>query len=160
MTAHALATKFLGRALEPEKLGMTEQDGTRLFVLTNGVEASCALQAMTAGLGIQLVTVTSFHELPFRLHHHRPIAVVFELDPLSHACRSGLRSIAAYDPDMPVLLEVGSDPATLGAIDVAEQLWGLGSIYRLPGAPAPADLIGFVFQAERQRGIGHLMPLA
>jgi hypothetical protein len=159
MTAQASATHVLGRAVAADALAMSERDMRSVIVLTESGLASAALRRMASALDIELVTVRSFHDLPFQLHHHRPIGVVLELSPVGQACRSALRSVAAYDPDMHVLMVSGDDPAVLGAIDVAEQLWGLSALHRLTGAPEPADLIGFLFEAGRRSGLGCLMPV-
>jgi hypothetical protein len=158
MTAQASATHVLGRAVAVDALAMTEQDMKCVIVVTDHGQATPALRQMVAALGLELITVRSFHELPFKLHHHRPLGVVMELSPVGHACRSALRSVASYDPDMDVLLVSGDDPEVLGEIDVAETLWGLTAVHRLMREPEPADLIGFVFQASRRNGFGHLMP--
>ena len=159
MTAQASAIHVLGRAVAADALAMSERDTRSVIVLTENGLASAALRSMASALDIDLVTVRSFHELPFQLHHHRPIGVVLELSPLGASCRSALRNVAAYDPNMHVLMVSGDDPTVLGAIDVAEQLWGLSALHRLSGTPAPADLIGFLFEAGRRNGVGCLMPV-
>jgi len=139
---------------------MTEQDSHRVLVLTQSEEVPEQLDSMCRALDIGIMPVTSHHDLPFRLHHCRPMAVVSELDPQSLASCAALRCIAAYNPDMPVLLVSGDDPAAMGTIDAAEQLWGLSGLQRLPTLPAPRDLINFLFHAGRQRGFGRLIPVA
>lgn len=158
MTAQASATHVLGRALAADVLAMTEQDMECVIVVTDHGQAAPALRQMVSALNMELITVRSFHELPFKLHHHRPIAVVLELSPLGNACRSALRSVASYDQDMHVLLVSGDDPDVLGEIDVTETLWGLTAVQRLMEEPKAADLIGFMFQAGRRKGVGQLMP--
>lgn len=159
MTAQAFATRLLGRAMSADALAMSEQDTKAVIVLTESGQASAALCQIASALDIEVITIRSFHELPFRLHHHRPIGVALELNPLGHSCRSALRSIAAYDPDMHVLMVSGDDPVVLGAIDVSEKLWGLRALHRLLKEPKPTDVIGFLFQAGRQNGVGNLMPV-
>jgi hypothetical protein len=139
---------------------MSETDTRSVIALTETGKASETLEDMAAALHLELVTVRSFHELPFRLHHHRPIAVVLELGPTGQACRSALRCIAAYDPAMHILMNAGDDPNVLGEIDVYENLWGLTALHRMAGPPAPGELIGFLFGAGRDHGFGRLMPAA
>lgn len=158
MTAQAFATHLLGRAMPADALAMSERDTKAVIVMTDSGQASITLCKMASALGIEVITVRSFHELPFRLHHHRPIGVMLELNPLGHSFRSALRSISAYDPDMDVLMVSGDDPVVLGAIDVSENLWGLGALHRLALEPGPADIIAFLFQAGRRNGVGNLMP--
>jgi hypothetical protein len=71
-----------------------------------------------------------------------------------------LRSVAAYDPDLPVLLVTGDDPAIDGAIDAAEQLWGLTSVCRLSEAPGLLDVMNFLFLAGRRTDSGRLIPIS
>jgi len=117
-------------------------------------------KAMCDALLIELVAINSHHDLPFRLHHHRPMAVISEIDPQGIASCAALRSIAAYNPEMPVLLVAGDDPNVLGTIDAAEQLWCLSNLHRVAAPPAPSDLIGFLFQAGRHSGLGRLIPMS
>jgi DNA-binding NtrC family response regulator len=160
MTAHAFATSVLGRALPEDSLGMTEQETQRVIVLAGSDGVSSTVRAMCDALLIELVAINSHHDLPFRLHHHRPMAVISEIDPQGIASCAALRSIAAYNPEMPVLLVAGDDPTVLGTIDAAEQLWCLSSLHRLAAPPAASDLIGFLFQAGRHSGLGRLIPLS
>jgi hypothetical protein len=160
MTAHATATHVLGRAVALSALAMSETDTRSVIALTETGKASETLEDMAAALKLELVAIRSFHELPFKLHHHRPIAVVLELSPTAQSCRSALRCIAAYDPATHILMTSGEDPAVLGEIDVYENLWGLTGLHRMAGPPAPAELIGFLFGAGRHHGFGQLMPVA
>jgi hypothetical protein len=160
MTARAFATSVLGHALPEDSLGMAEQETQRIIVLAGRDGVSPMLHAMCDALLIKLVAISSHHDLPFRLHQHRPMAVISEIDPQGIASCAALRSIAAYNPEMPVLLVAGDDPTVLGTIDAAEQLWSLSSLHRLAAIPAPSDLIGFLFQAGRHSGLGRLMPMS
>ena len=81
MTAHAFATSVIGRALPQDTLRMTEQETQRVIVLANPGGISQQLLQMCHALAIELVAVASHHDLPFRLHHHRPMAIISELDP-------------------------------------------------------------------------------
>ena len=160
MTAHAFATSVIGRALPQDTLRMTEQETQRVIVLANPGGISQQLLQMCHALAIELVAVASHHDLPFRLRHHRPMAIISELDPKGTTSCAALRTIAAYDQDMPVLLVAGQDPSVLGTIDAAEQLWRLSALHRLGDAPTANDLIGFLFRAGRRSGLGRLMPVS
>ena len=160
MTAHAFPNSVLGHARENDSMFLTDQESPRLVVLTGRSGVSEDLAEMCEALEIDLIAVNSHHDLPFRLHHHRPIGVVSELDPSGLASCAALRSIAAYDSQMPVLLVAGIDPSGLGTIDAAEQLWGLSGLHRLVHAPSRQDLVGFLFKAGRRSGIGRLIPLS
>lgn len=159
MTARAFPDRVLGRALQQNTLRMTEQETQRLLVLVGPDGISPQLAMMCQSLDIEVIEVVSHHDLPFRLHHHRPIGVVSELNPCSPASCAGLRSIASYDPAMPVLLVTNADPTILGTLDAAEQLWGLSCLERIADPPSVKDLMRFLFQAGRRLGHGRLLPV-
>lgn len=160
MTAHATGISLAGRVLGPDSLPMIELETQRVVVLSGPGGVSRGLVHMAAALELELVTVQSHHDLPFRLHHARPIAVISELDPTGQPSCAALRCIATYHQDLPVLLVSGDDPAAHGTIDAVEQLWGLSGLHRLMAPPGPGDLIRFLCLAGRQDGRGRLMPMA
>ena len=160
MTAQVFFSSLPGSGLAKETHYVSESEAQSVIVLAGAEGASIRLQRMCAALEIRTVVVVSHHDLPFRLHHTRPIAVISELDPQGLASCAALRTIASYDQDMPVLLVTGDDPLVLGTIDAAEELWQLSGLHRLATAPAPGDLIHFLYRAGRQSGFGRLMPLA
>jgi hypothetical protein len=160
MTARAFFSGLSGSVLAKETHYVSASESPRVIVLTGSEGASTRLQRMCEALEIEIITVTSHHDLPLGLHHMRPMAVISELDPQSLASCAALRCIASYDQDMPVLLVAGDDPAVLGTIDAAQELWKLSGLHRLAAAPAPGDLIHFFYQAGRHSGLGRLMPIA
>lgn len=162
MTAHASPTRLIGPALPEDALCMTETSAARVLLLTerdtphDGRQGSCVspITALCHALEITPLMVVSHHDLPFRLHHARPLAVISLLPPESRALASALRCIAAYDQDMPILLLTDDDATALGTIDAARQLWGLCRLRRLTTAPTPRELLEFLSLA----GSG-LMPM-
>jgi len=105
------------------------------------------------------VQVRAPHDLLFRLHHHQPIAVISAIELSSEASCSVLRGIAAYNPDLPVMLLAPDEPSAQGTIDAAEQLWSLTAVTRVTFPPDARDLIGFLFHAGRRCSTGRLIPL-
>ncbi len=160
MTVYESTRSVLGRARSAENMGMTEPEARRVIVLTLGRDARDMLKTMCAALDIAVEVVVSHHDLPFRLHQHRPMAVISELDPRGLASCSALRGIAAYDADMPILLTTHNDPAIHGTVDALEQLWGLTALRRVDAEPQPQELITFLYEAGQQSGLGRLMPVA
>ena len=164
MTARNSGTRSIGAGMtaplfEKDTLALAQQESQPVLVLTGGCGISPALAQMAEALEIRLVAVGSHHDLPFRLHLSRPMAIISETDPQAEASCAALRCIAAFDQEMPVLLVSGNDPGAQGTIDAAEKLWGLTGLHQLPNVPGPSDLIAFLFQAGRQSGTGRLIPL-
>ncbi len=118
------------------------------------------LAPLCEALDIRVVCAASHHDVPIRLHRDHPICIVSGLEAAGPTSCAILRSVAAYDPDMPVLLITGDDPAIDGAIDVAERLWGLTGLFRLSNVPGPGDMMNFLFLAGRKDGTGRLMPIS
>lgn len=110
-------------------------------------------------LDIALVPLRALHDLPLRLHQLAPVAAVGARFHSEAECCGVLRAIAAHHRDLPVLIMAADEPPLLGAIDVAEQLWGLTAVQLLSLAHDPQDVVGFVYQATRWRGTGRLLPV-
>jgi len=119
-----------------------------------------ALEPVCSALDMQPVRVTSYHEMPFMLHHHTPMGVICVIDPVGRDICRVLRGIAGYNPDLPVLIVANDDPACLGVMDAAEQLWGLTGLHTIPQDPAPGDLVTFLFHAGRHGKTGRLLPVS
>ncbi len=137
-----------------------EPEPQRILVLGRTEALSPLLVAVCEQLDIALVPLRAQHELPMRLHQLRPIAVIGAALDVAADCCGLLRTIAAHDQDMPVLMVTQDEPSVLGAIDVAEQLWGLTAVSLVSAVQAPQDVVGFVFRATRWRDTGRLMPVA
>lgn len=136
-----------------------EPDAQTVIVLQDASGPSETIVAMCAALEIEIVHVSALYDLPFRLHHHQPVAVIATMDLCERTSCAALRAVAGYNPDLPVMLVAPNDPASQGTIDAAEQIWNLSAITRLTGGPGPRDLIGFLFQAGRWSNTGQLIPL-
>jgi hypothetical protein len=119
-----------------------------------------SLSPLCDALDIRLITSASPHEVPLALGRCRPIGVVAMIDGSDGGCFGALRSVSAFDADLPVLLVTGRDPAAEGMIDAAEQLWGLTNVNRIAETPGPREIMGFLFMAGRHSGTGRLLPLA
>lgn len=131
-------------------------------ILTVGVDPWIlgSFAPLCDALDIGLINSASSHEVPLALGRYRPIGVVAMIDGSDTGSCGALRSVSAFDPDMPVLLVTGQDPAADGMIDAAEQLWGLTNVNRIAEAPGPQEIMGFLFIAGRHSGTGRLLPLA
>lgn len=130
-----------------------------IIVLESACSLSEVIVTMCDALEIEIIRVSALHDLPFRLHHHQPVAVISMMDLCERTSCAILRAVAAYSPELPVMLLAPDDPASQGTIDAAEQIWNLSAITRLTTAPGPKDLIGFLFHAGRRSRTGRLIPL-
>jgi hypothetical protein len=160
MTAHASPMRLIGPALPEHTLRMSETDGQRVLVLGTLAASRPDLVTICRVLEIDPIPIGSHHDLPFRLHHCRPLAVLSDLPLESHALSAALRCIGAYDPDLPVLMLADDADAALGTIDAAQQLWGLSNMRREAPRASPHALIQFLFHAGRVRGMMRLLPVA
>ena len=79
-------------------------------------------------------------DLGSALHQRRPMAVVAEMDAIGQDGCHVLKTVAALDRDLPVLLIVGEDPVLLGAVDAVEELWQLSSVVKPKGWLHAADV--------------------
>lgn len=159
MAEGAVALRQMRRMPLGVPMSVSEPETQCVVVLDDSDELPGLIADMCAALGIGIIHVGAVHELPFRLHHHRPIAVISAIALSGRSSCAVLRGVAAFNPDLPVMMLATEDPASQGAIDAAEQLWGLTAVTRLGATPGPRDLIGFLFHAGRRDNSGRLVPL-
>ncbi len=131
-----------------------------ILVLGNPQALSPLLVSVCQALDIVLVPLPALYDLPLHLHQMNPIAVIGVALGDEADCCGVLRTIAAHDQDMPVLMMSQDEPSVLGAIDVAEQLWGLTAVSLLSPAQNPQEMVGFLFHATRWRHTGRFLPVA
>jgi hypothetical protein len=160
MTAHASATRLIGPALPESSLCLSGVERSTLLLLGAQSQSLSGYDNVCQALDIDTVRVASHHELPFRLHHCRPLAVMIDLPVESREMATALRCIAAYNPSLTVLVIAAESAAALGTLDAAHALWNLGDILLLPPQVSPRSLLPALLRAERARGVGRLMPIS
>ena len=158
MTAHASPTRLIGPALPDASMCMTETGRPSVLLLGHQTASLAGYEDVCLALDIETMAVASHHELPFRLHHFRPMAVLIDLPSESRALAATLRCIAAYNPDLPSMLIADDNASALGTMDAARALWGLARLGRLPRDVSSRALIPILFRAGRARGVGRLLP--
>ena len=105
-------------------------------------------------LGIRLETVSGRSDLKALLRAKRPMAVMSPVDtPAQDGCHV-LKTIAAYDRDLPVLLVTGTDPVVLGAVEAVEEIWQLSQVQKATANPSFGDFAEFLSKAGRRSGGG------
>jgi CheY-like chemotaxis protein len=108
-------------------------------------------------LGIRVETVPGQADLEGPLRSKLPMAVMSAIDtPAQDGCHV-LKTVAEHDRSLPVLLITGNDPALLGAVEAVEEIWQLGQVLKMTGAPGVGDVVEFLFKAGRRSG-SSLMP--
>ena len=159
MTAHASATRLIGPALTESSLCLSGVERSTLLLLGAQTHSLAGYEDVCHSLDMSTVSVASHHELPFRLHHCRPLAVLIDMPVETREMANALRCIAAYDPSLSVLVIASESAAALGTLDAARALWNLTDIALLPLQVSPRSLLPALFHAERVRGAGRLMPI-
>ncbi|MDR3522543.1 MAG: hypothetical protein P4L66_00405 [Acetobacteraceae bacterium] len=158
MTAHASPIRLIGPQLPQSNVCMSETGQSYVLLIGGPTESLAGYEDVCQGLDLETMAVASHHELPFRLHHFRPMAVLIDLPSESRALAATLRCIAAYNPDLPSMLIADDNASALGTMDAARALWGLARLGRLPRDVSSRALIPILFRAGRARGVGRLLP--
>jgi hypothetical protein len=70
-----------------------------------------------------------------------------------------MMTVAAFDPDLPVLLITGDDPTLLGAVDAVADLWHISSVTQWPRLLGIGAMVDFVFRAGRKGNCMRVLPL-
>jgi CheY-like chemotaxis protein len=118
-----------------------------------------AIGELCALLEVRLTRVSSHSDLGPVLRDHWPMAVLANMDAAGQDGPHVMKLIAAYDPDLPVMVLTGGDPALAGAADAVEEVWGLTSMVTRDDPPGPGELVEFLFRAgQRGRCLG-LLPV-
>jgi len=130
-----------------------------VLVVEDDDDYSTALRAVCDCLDVAVERMPSHCDLGSLLTDRRPMAVVAAMDAVGQDGCHVLMTVAAHDPDLPVLLITNEDPALLGAIEAVEEIWQLTSVVKWPRLLGIGALIDFLFQAGRKGRCMRLMPL-
>jgi CheY-like chemotaxis protein len=109
-------------------------------------------------LGITVEAVPANADLAKLLRSKRPMAVMSMIDTRVQDGCHVLETVAEHDRTLPVLLVTGNDPALLGVVEAVQEIWQLGHVLKVTGAPGVGDVIEFLFKAGRRSG-STLMPV-
>jgi hypothetical protein len=130
-----------------------------VLVIEDGVHLSDAFRSVCDCLSLGVEQMPSREELGAALRDIHPMAIVAEMDGAGQDGCHVLMTLAAYDPDLPVLLITGDDPALLGAIDAVEEIWKLSSVTKWPRLLGVGPVVDFLFQAGRKGNCMGLMSI-
>lgn len=118
-----------------------------------------AIEELCAFLEVRLTRVSSRVDLVPVLRDQRPMAVLANMDAAGQDGSHVMKLIAAYDPDLPIMILTGGDAALAGAADAVEEVWGLTSVVTRDDPPSPGELVEFLFRAGRRGGCLALLPV-
>jgi len=158
----AYMDRTLGGRVEARENGRTVQDATRealVLVIEDQSELSVAFRGICECLNVTVERMPSSDDLASILRHRRPMAVVAEMDAAGQDGCHVLMTVAAHDPDLPVLLITGYDPSLLGAVDAVEELWQLSSVMKWSRLLGVGAVVDFLFRAGRKGGCMRLMSI-
>jgi DNA-binding NtrC family response regulator len=120
------------------------------LIIEDGVHLSAAFHCVCDCLSVAVEQITSRDDLRVALRDVRPMAVVAEMDGAGQDGCHVLMTLAAYDPDLPVLLITGEEAALLGAIDAVEEIWQLSSVTKWPRLLGVGPVVDFLFRSGRK----------
>lgn len=109
--------------------------------------------------GIAVEHVPSELDVGHLLREFRPMAVIAEADGRGQDGFNVMLEVARHDPELPMMLLTGPDPALLGAADAMREVTGLTRLIALPELPALGEVLDFLFRAGRAAGVGRMMPV-
>jgi hypothetical protein len=117
------------------------------------------LQSICDFLDIAVERLPSEHDLASALRDYRPMGIVAHLDCHEQDGCYVMMTVAQYDPNLPILLLTGDDPALVGAADAVEELWKLKAVIKSPHLPSIGTIVDFIFRAGRKGCYNRLVPV-
>jgi len=156
---------YMDRVLSAGAVSGDEGGGSRavreplVLVVEDEVHLTEAFRTVCDCLNLAVVRMPTGGDLSEALLRCRPLAVVAAMDAAGQDGCNVLMTVAGYDPDLPVLLLTGEDPALLGAVDAVEELWRLTSVTKWSRLGGVGAILDFVFRAGRKGGGMRLMSI-
>jgi CheY-like chemotaxis protein len=130
----------------------------RVLVVEDGTRLSEAIAELCDYLRVGVETVAG-HSLSLALRHHRPMAILAEMDGASHDGCYVMMRVAEYDRTLPLMLLTGTSPALIGAAEAVEELWALSAVARHAVLPEIGEIVAFLFRAGQSGGCLGLLPM-
>jgi hypothetical protein len=128
-----------------------------VLVVDDDYAISSAFRSVCECLNVAVERMPTHDDLSSVLRQRSPMAVVAEMDAAGQDGCHVLMTVAAYDPDLPVLLITGDDPTLLGAIDAVEEVWRLTSVDKWPRILGVGAVVDFLFRSGRKGNCMRLM---
>ncbi len=130
-----------------------------VLVVEDGTYLSAAISEICHFLSVKVKHLSSEGDLIPMLVDLRPMAVMAALDAMGQDGCHVMKTVAHYDPSLPILLLTGGDHALTGAADAVEEVWGLTRVTKHADIPSAAELVEFLFHAGQESHCLGLMPI-
>lgn len=128
-------------------------------LFSDNAETVAAMAPVCEFLDLRLEVISAGTDLMTVLRTERPLAVIADIDGADHDGFHAMKMIARYNPDLPLMMLTGGDPALMGAADAVQELWGLTQVTQTSAFPMAGQLVGFLFGAGRRAGCMRLVPV-
>jgi DNA-binding NtrC family response regulator len=153
--------KRLTRSIDrnPIAISTAEEREPIVVVVEDGTYFSDAIYEICHFLSIKVEHLSSEQDLIPTLADLRPMAVMAALDAIGQDGCHVMKTVAHYDPTLPILLLTEGNPALTGAADAVEEIWGLSHVTKHSDIPSPAELVEFLFHAGQESHCLGLMPV-
>jgi hypothetical protein len=159
MTYLGTTARHQAPIIECESVENPQRRRPLVLIIEDGDELFAAFGNVCDCLDVAVQRVPSSDDLGAVLRRERPMAVIAEMDTSGQDGCHVLMTVAGYDPDIPVLLVAGDDPAILGAIDAVEEIWQLSCVVTWPRVRGIGPIVDYLFTAGRKGDCMRLMPV-
>lgn len=130
-----------------------------VVIACDSPETAKQLEAVCEFFDLGAEVVPAEADLLKVLWQHHPMALIADIDGQHQDGFHTLKTVAAYDRDLPVLLLTAGDPIMMGAADAVQEVWNLTTVSPSTDAALAGQLAEFLFAAGRRAGCMRLVPI-
>jgi hypothetical protein len=129
-----------------------------VLIVDDGDDMAGGLISMICDfLEVPVERVAAEDDLGSILRAFAPMAVIAELDGQHRDGCDVMKTVAAFDRDLPILLLTDGNPAYLGAVDAVQEAWGLTRVATISGLNEVGILVDFLCHAARESGLSRML---
>jgi DNA-binding NtrC family response regulator len=129
------------------------------MIVGDDLSWSPALDVICDFFDLAVEHVHSDLDVAYLLAEYRPMAVIAEVDGNGQDGFHVMKTVSAYDPELPMMLLTGGDPVLAGAAEAVREITGLVNMTAERALPSIGELVDFLFRAGRAAGITRMMPV-
>jgi DNA-binding NtrC family response regulator len=130
-----------------------------VFIVSDDTARVLTIAPICEFLDLEVRMVTAEMDLATMLRAQRPLAVIADVDGIEHDGFHTMKTVAAYDRGLPVLMLTDGDPQMAGAAEAVQEVYALRSVTMTASVPSAGDVIEFLFNAGRATGCMRLVPV-
>ncbi len=123
-----------------------------LMIVSDDFHLTTAMEVICDFLGLGIEQIPTEGDAVRMARDFRPVAIMVSAEGEGQDGFHVMKGVAEIDPDMPIMLLTGDDPAMMGAADAIESLFGLTAVTKTPGLPSVGEIVDFLFRAGRRGG--------